>query len=106
MRVGELHKIGPRLYTPHVTDDPQSVIQRNLWEVVGLLFPGTVLAYRTAIDGGPSPEGTVNLVGGYNRLVKLPGLIMPSKYAARSRGPESSPAGSRSGSTPWSCAET
>ncbi len=76
VKAGELRKIGPRLYTPHVTDDPRSVIQRNLWEVVGLLFPGTVVGYRTAIEGGPSPEGTVNLVGGYDRLVKLPGLII------------------------------
>lgn len=75
-KAGKLRKIGPRLYTPDVTNDPAAVIRRNLWEVVGLLFPETVVGYRTAIEGKPSPEGTVNLVGEYNRLLELPGLTV------------------------------
>lgn len=71
---GLIRKIGPRLYTNQVKDDPVSVVHRNLWEVVGLLFPGTVVGYRTALEGKPSPEGTVNLVGGYDRMTELPGL--------------------------------
>jgi hypothetical protein len=73
---GAIRKIGPRLYTPDVGDDPAAVIRRNLWEVVGLLFPDTVVGYRTALEGKPSPEGSVNLVGGYDRLIKLPGLAI------------------------------
>lgn len=76
VKAGRLRKIGPRLYTPNVDDDPRSVIQRNLWEVVALLFPTTVVGYRTALEGGPSPEGTVNVVGGYDRLLALPGLTI------------------------------
>ncbi|MEX2468002.1 MAG: hypothetical protein WD995_13915 [Gemmatimonadota bacterium] len=73
---GRLHKIGPRLYTPNVVDEPATVVRRNLWEVVSLLFPDRVVGYRTAIEGKPSPEGTVNLVGGYDRLLELPGLTI------------------------------
>lgn len=76
VKAGELRKIGPRLYTPDVAADPAAVIRRNLWEVVGLLFPDTVVGYRTAIEGKPSPEGTVNVVGGYARLLELPGLAV------------------------------
>lgn len=76
VRAGELRKLGPRLYTPQMSDPPEAVIQRNLWEVVGLLFPGTVVGYRTALEGRPSPEGTVNVVGSYRRLVQLPGLAI------------------------------
>lgn len=76
VKAGELRKIGPRLYTPDVAADPAAVIRRNLWEVVGLLFPDTVVGYRTAIEGKPSPEGTVNVVGGYARLLELPGLTV------------------------------
>ncbi len=76
VKAGQLRKIGPRLYTPNVTDDPATVVRRNLWEVVGLLFPETVIGYRTAIEGKPSPEGTVNLVGSYDRMVKLAGLTV------------------------------
>lgn len=73
---GRLRKIGPRLYTPNVADEPATVVRRNLWEVVSLLFPDRVVGYRTAIEGSPSPEGTVNLVGGYDRLLELPGLTI------------------------------
>jgi hypothetical protein len=73
---GLLRKIGPRLYTTDVHADPATVIRRNLWEVVGLLFPNTVVGYRTAIESGPSPDGTVNVVGGYDRIVRLPGLTV------------------------------
>lgn len=76
VKEGLLRKIGPRLYTPNVADEPAAVIRRNLWEVVSLLFPDRVVGYRTAIEGKPSPEGTVNLVGGYNRLLELPGLTI------------------------------
>jgi hypothetical protein len=64
------------LYTPNVADEPAPVVRRNLWEVVSLLFPDRVVGYRTAIEGKPSPEGTVNLVGGYDRLLELPGLTI------------------------------
>jgi hypothetical protein len=76
LKRGLLRKVGPRLYTTDVVSEPEVVVQRNLWEVVGLLFPGTVVGYRTALDGRPSPEGTVNVVGGYDRLVTLPGLTV------------------------------
>lgn len=76
VKAGRLRKLGPRLYTPNVVDEPAAVVQRNLWEVVGLLFPETVVAYRTAIEGKPSPEGTVNLVGSYDRLLELPGVTV------------------------------
>jgi hypothetical protein len=73
---GHVRKVGPRLYTTNVSDDPAAVIRRNLWEVVGLLFPDTVVGYRTALEAKPSPEGTVNLVGRYDRMLELPGLTV------------------------------
>jgi hypothetical protein len=73
---GNIRKIGPRLYTTDVSDDPAAVIRRNLWEVVGILFPNAVVGYRTALEGKPSPEGTVNIVSGYDRVLKLPGLTV------------------------------
>lgn len=76
VKEGRLRKIGPRLYTPNVGDEPAGVVRRNLWEVVSLLFPDRVVGYRTAIEGKPSPEGTVNLVGGYDRLLEIPGLTI------------------------------
>jgi len=76
VRAGRARKIGPRLYTTDVTEEPEVVIARNLWEVVGLLFPDAVVGYRTALEGKPSPEGTVNLVGAYERILRMPGLTV------------------------------
>ena len=69
-------KIGPRLYTNNMVDKPEEIIRRNLWQVVGLLLPGSVVGHRTALDGRPSPEGTVFLTGSYSRTHSLPGLTV------------------------------
>jgi hypothetical protein len=73
---GRLRKLGPRLYTPSVGDPPGEVIARNRWQVVGLLFPDGVVSHRTALEGGPAPDGTVFLTGSYTRLELLPGLTI------------------------------
>ncbi|MFL5493023.1 MAG: Fic family protein [Gemmatimonadales bacterium] len=72
---GAARKIGPRLYTGNMTDDPETIVRRNLWPVVSLVAPGTVISYRTAIEMAPAPDGTVFLTGATrNGQVDLPGL--------------------------------
>jgi len=73
---GELRKIGPRLYTPNLVDTPETIVRRNLWQVIGLLFPGTVVSHRTALTQKPTPGGTVFLTGAYDRTVPLPGATV------------------------------
>jgi len=73
---GELVKIGPRLYTSLVSDPPEAVVRRHLWDVIRLLFPETVIGYRTALHTKPTPEGKVFLVGPYARTMKLPGATI------------------------------
>jgi hypothetical protein len=73
-RRGKVRKLGPRLYTSNLSDAPEAVIHRNLWPVVGLLFPDTVVSHRTALEAKPTPAGTVFVTGAYDRVVELPGL--------------------------------
>lgn len=73
---GSLKKIGPRLYTPRVNQTPEKVIQRNLWEVIGLLSPEAVISHRTALELKPAPDGSVFVAGPYNRILKLPGVTV------------------------------
>lgn len=75
-RSGLVRQLAPRLYTRNLKDEPEAIIRRNLWFVVGLLFPGTLVSHRTAIENGPSSEGTINLTGSYSRIVELPGLTV------------------------------
>jgi hypothetical protein len=58
---GEVRKIGPRLYTPNPSDTAETIIGRNLWPVIGLLFPQAIVSHRTALTQKPTPGGTVFL---------------------------------------------
>jgi hypothetical protein len=73
---GEIRKIAPRLYTPNLADTPEAIIGRNLWQVISLLFPGTVVSHRTALTQRPTPRGTVFLTGPYERTARLPGATI------------------------------
>lgn len=73
---GEVKKIGPRLYTSMVGDEPERIVRTHLWEIVRLLFPGLVVSYRTGLTTKPTPEGKVFLVGPYARVQKLPGVTI------------------------------
>lgn len=73
-RAGAVRKLGVRLYTRNVGEPPESVVRRNVWQIVGLLFPDAVVSHRTALEGKPTPRGTIFLSGGYERIVELPGV--------------------------------
>ncbi len=73
LKNGEIQKIGPRLYTTDAESSPSDVIKRNLWVVIGLLFPHSVIAHRTALEIKPTTDGTVFLSAPYARTIHLPG---------------------------------
>lgn len=73
---GRLKKIAPRLYTTRVKDAPETIIRRNLWDVVGMLFPGAVISQRTAIELKPTRDGSVFITGAYPRILRLPGVAV------------------------------
>ena len=71
---GKARKLAARLYTSNMVDAPDAIIRRNLWRVVSLVVPGTVVSHRTAIEMRPAEDGSVFLTAGYDRRVELPGL--------------------------------
>jgi hypothetical protein len=71
---GEVRKLAPRLYTTNLADALDAIVRRNLWPIVGLLLPDTVVSHRTALEAKPTEGGTVFLSGPYERIVELPGL--------------------------------
>lgn len=74
VKAGELKKLAPRLYTPNLKDAPADVIKRNLYHILGAFFPGAILSYRSALEGGPSKEGILVLTYKYTKSWTLPGL--------------------------------
>lgn len=68
-------RLAPRLYTTNLTDAPETVVRRNLWTIVGRLWPGARLSYRTAFEYAPH-DGHIFLGYRYTRKVVLPGVTI------------------------------
>ena len=81
LRAGELFRIAPGVVTSRPSDEWPSLMARERIRVIASQFPGAVIGYRSAFDGGvPSPEGILFLNYTYPRKVSLPGLevhLMP-----------------------------
>ena len=75
-KAGRLRKLASRLYTRNLSDQPETVIRRNLWNIVGGYFPGALIADRTALENTPARDGSVCLVAERGNDVKLPGLVL------------------------------
>jgi len=76
VRAGAARKLGPRLYTRNLTDAPERIVARNLWPIIALLAPGTVVSHRTAFENRAAPDGSIFLSGSYERRIALPGVTL------------------------------
>jgi hypothetical protein len=74
VRAGKIRRLEGRLCTTNVKDPVESIVRRNLWQIVALLFPGAVVSHRTALEARPTPGGSIFLTGPYARVVRLPGV--------------------------------
>ena len=68
-------RLAPRLYTTNLVDSPEVIVRRNLWGIIGKLWPGARLSYRTAFEYAPH-DGHIFLGYHYTRKVILPGLTV------------------------------
>ena len=76
VRAGTARKIGPRLYTRNMRDEPETIVASSLWPIVALLAPGTVVSHCTAFENRAAPDGSVFLSGNYPRQIVLPGVTL------------------------------
>ncbi len=74
VKAGRLRKLASRLYTRNLTDTPEAIVRRNLWQIVGGYFPGGLIADRTALENQPAADGSICLVADGRHGVTLPGL--------------------------------
>ena len=82
---GRLRKLGSRLYTTNLTENPESLVRRHLWDVTAGFFPGGLIADRTALEQRPAPDGSVFVVAPKGGKVTLPGMTL---RARRDIGPQ------------------
>ncbi len=73
---GKIRKIARRIYSSNLTDQPEAIIRRNLFMVLGRLYPAAVLSHRSAFEFEPTNEGHIFLTYSYTKKVNLAGIIL------------------------------
>ncbi|GHV47641.1 Fic family protein [Synergistales bacterium] len=68
---GRVRNIVGKLYTSNMVDSIDNIASRRLWEIVGLLFPGAIIADRTAIDLKPTENGELFIISSKVRPISF-----------------------------------
>lgn len=76
VKSGLLRKLLPRVYTSNFEDSDAAIVHRNLYPILGGLYPNAVLSHRTALEGGPTESHEIFLTYPYKRTVELPGITV------------------------------
>ena len=75
-KAGKIRKIAARVYSPNFTDSPEVLVRRNLFTILGRLYPGAVLSHRSALEFQPTAAGHVFLTYTYTKKIPLPGITV------------------------------
>ena len=62
---GRVARLAPRVYTTNMTDSPEAVVRRNLWTIIGKLWPGARLSHRAALEYAPRDADSHDILGTY-----------------------------------------
>ena len=73
---GQLRKLGSRLYTRNLDEDPERLVRRNWYYLITAYYPDALITDRTALENQPASDGSVFLISDKKRDVTLPGLIL------------------------------
>lgn len=72
----KIRKIAPRIYTSNFDDSPDNIIRRNLFMILGKLFPGSLLSHRSALEFKPTSANQIFLTYSYTKNIQLPGITL------------------------------
>ena len=71
-----IRRIAPRIYSGNLNDPPEAIIRRNIFNILGNLYPGAILSHRSAIEFQPTATGNIFLTYTYTKKIQLPGLTI------------------------------
>ena len=74
LKKGTIRKIAPKVYTTNMEDTPEEIIRRNLFYILGQLYPRAVISHRSAYELKPTTEGDIFLTYTYTKNISLPGI--------------------------------
>lgn len=75
-KAGKIKKIGPRIYTGKVNEEPANIIRRNIFTILGNQYKNAVLSHRSALEFKPTENGTLFLTHTYTKKIELPGITL------------------------------
>jgi len=73
---GKIKKIAARIYTSNFVEPAEDIIKRNLFIILGKLYPGALLSHRSAFEFQPTKTGQLFLTYSYTKNVHLPGVTL------------------------------
>jgi fido (protein-threonine AMPylation protein) len=76
VRAKQIRKIAPRIYSANLKDKPSEIIQRNILEILGKLYPGAVLSHRSAFEFKPTSTNKIFVTHTYTKKIRLPGVTI------------------------------
>jgi hypothetical protein len=76
LKSGAIRKIAPRVYSSNLDEAIESIIRRNLFQILGNLYPGAILSHRSAFEFQPTKTGQLFITTSYTKKVSLPGITL------------------------------
>ena len=76
VQTGKIRKIAARIYTSNFVDSPEIIVKRNLFSILGRLYPGSVLSHRSALEFKPTESGHIFISYTYTKKAALPGITV------------------------------
>lgn len=73
---GKIKKIAPRIFTSNFMDPDEIIIKRNIFSILGNLYPGALLSHRSAIEFRPTTTGQIFVTYTYTKKIELPGITI------------------------------
>ncbi|MNQ12181.1 Fic/DOC family protein [compost metagenome] len=73
---GQIKKIAPRIYTSNFNESADVIIKRNIFTILGKLYPGAVLSHRSALEFKPTTANQIFVTYTYTKKIELPGITI------------------------------
>ena len=72
---GQLRKLGSRLYSRNLEEEPERLVRRNWYYLIASYYPDALITDRTALENQPAADGSVCLISNKKRDIVLPGVV-------------------------------
>jgi Fic family protein len=76
-KAGKIKKIAPRIYTSNMLDSVESIVKRNLIDILAWRYPNAVISHRSAQELRPTTDGDFFLTYNFRKkITDLPGITI------------------------------